>query len=206
MHKPAASHFLNDAGIAIGPMLFVVAIIAILATAIAAGSSTFNTQSAQEANRGTAISMIQLGQNLKMGIDRLVAAGTPIASIDISADNTTGAHALFSPAGGGMMPPSTALSNSGSDPWLYPWAKVTSMGTDAPERLAMLKVSPGICHQVNVQAENGNLTEADLGIEIKDATTLAVWPTGLAGKMVGCISSTNPATAGSYFYHVLAVQ
>lgn len=206
MHKPAASPFQNDAGLAIGPLLFVVAIIAILATALAAGSGTFNPNSAQETNRGTAISMIQLGQNMKMGMDRMVAAGTPVADIDVTSTNTVSANALFSPLGGGMVPPSTALSSSGSDPWLYPWAKVASMGTDAPERLAMLKISAGICHQINVQAENGKLTEADLGAEIKDTTTLAVWPQGLAGRKVGCVTSTNPASAGNFFYQVLAIQ
>src|ERR1043166_909263 len=66
------ARFNKEAGIAIGPILFVVAILASLATAIAAGSSTFATNASQETNRTNAAAMISIGQNLKMGVDRIV--------------------------------------------------------------------------------------------------------------------------------------
>jgi hypothetical protein len=71
------NRFARQSGIAIGPILFIVAILAILATAIAAGSSTFATSSGQEAARTNAAALIQIGQNLKLGADRLITMGTP---------------------------------------------------------------------------------------------------------------------------------
>lgn len=198
----------SQSGIAIGPILFVVAILAILATAIAAGSSTFATSSGQETNRVNAASLIQIGQNLKLGVDRIVALGTSIANVDINASNTTGNTAIFSPSGGGLVPPSLALSNSGSDAWIYTWADATNMGTSGStgrERLALLKVTQGVCDQVNSQAGNGSTpSAADYG-NFTNSVNLTAWPTGLGGKMVGCFNS-NGGTAGYYYYQVLNIQ
>ncbi|MBI3419578.1 MAG: hypothetical protein HY053_05555 [Proteobacteria bacterium] len=105
MQLPLRARLNSQAGIAIGPILFVVAILAILATAIAAGSSTFATSSSQETNRTNAAAMISIGQNLKMGVDRIVALGTALANVDINSANTTTNTALFSPVGGGLVPP-----------------------------------------------------------------------------------------------------
>jgi hypothetical protein len=99
----------RQAGIAIGPILFIVAIMAILATAIAAGSSTFATSSGGEANRTNSSALIQIGQNLKMGVDRITALGTPLTSVIINAVNTVNTVDLFSPSGGGLVAPSSTL-------------------------------------------------------------------------------------------------
>ncbi|HVY12990.1 MAG TPA: hypothetical protein VHB73_05435, partial [Alphaproteobacteria bacterium] len=105
MHQAISYLIKNESGIAIGPILFIIAILAILATAIAAGSSTFATNSSQETNRTNASAMVQIGQNLKMGMDRLMALGTSMANIDTNASNTSANNALFSPIGGGLIPP-----------------------------------------------------------------------------------------------------
>jgi type II secretory pathway pseudopilin PulG len=196
----------SQSGIAIGPILFVVAILAILATAIAAGSSTFATSSSQETNRTNASSMVQIGQNLKLGVDRLVALGTSLANVDINASNTTGNSALFSPTGGGLVPPSSALSNSGSDSWIYTWGEVTNAGTTALERIAALKVTQGVCDQVNTIVGNGATPAgADLGAIAND-TNFSAWPAGLAGKMVGCVNNSNGSVTGYFFYQILSIQ
>jgi hypothetical protein len=209
MPRQLISRLQNDAGIAIGPILFVVAILAILATAIAAGSSTFATSSSQETNRTNAASMIQIGSNLKMGVDRIVALGTAIANVDINASNTTGSSALFAPSGGGLVPPSTALSNSGSDAWIYTWADVANLGStgsDGFERIAVLKVTQGVCDQVNAQVGIGATPSgADLG-NYSNTINFAAWPSGLGGKMVGCVNNTNSTVTGYFFYQVLSVQ
>jgi hypothetical protein len=199
-------HFNNRSGIAIGPILFVVAILAILATAIAAGSSTFATSSSQETNRVNASSMIQLGQNLKMGVDRMVALGTAIANVDINDANTTGNVAIFSPTGGGLVPPSKALSNSGSDAWIYTWGAVTNMGTSSLERIAVLKVTSGVCSSTNTLLSNTAAAAADLGA-ISNTVNFTAWPATHAAKMVGCVdNSTNTTVPGYFFYQVLSVQ
>ncbi len=122
----AVTRISAESGIAIGPILFVVAILAILATAIAAGSSTFATSSGQETNRTNAASMIQIGSNLKMGVDRITSLGTPLANVVINSGNTVNAADLFSPLGGGLVSPSVALSSDPTaDTWIYTWGIVT---------------------------------------------------------------------------------
>ena len=204
------ARFNKEAGIAIGPILFVVAILAILATAIAAGSSTFATNASQETNRTNAAAMISIGQNLKMGVDRIVALGTSIANVDINSANTTANNALFSPTGGGLVPPAVSLSATpGSDTWIYSWVAVTNLGTTALERIALLRVNQGVCDQINTQTGSTTPSAADLGA-FSNTTNLtsANWSAGLAGKMVGCLNNdtTGSANDGYYFYQVLAVQ
>jgi hypothetical protein len=200
----------NQAGIAIGPILFVVAILAILATAIAAGSSTFATNASQETNRTNAGSMLQIGSSLKMGFDRLIALGNPIANVDINASNTTSNNAIFSPTGGGLVPPSTALSNApGTDNWIYTWGNINGLGTTNNERLALLKVTPGVCDQINTQ---GGITYTLAAIDFggfSNTVNLAnagSWPSALNQKLVGCFQSSGTGVVGNYFFQVLAVQ
>lgn len=213
MFKKTERGFLNgEDGIAIGPILFVVAILAILATAIAAGSSTFASNASQETNRTNAGSMIQIGTNLKMGVDRIVALGTSIANVDIDDTNTSGNSSLFSPSGGGMISPSRALAATpASDAWIFTWAAVPNLGGASRERLALLRVSQGVCDQVNTQA---GITYTLAGIDygtFDNTTNLTVtsWPAALNGKMVGCLqnaSGDDSSFDGYYFYQVLAVQ
>lgn len=204
------TRFEKEAGIAIGPILFVVAILAILATAIAAGSSTFATNAGQETNRTNAAAMIQIGQNLKLGVDRIIALGTAVANVDINASNTTTNTALFSPTGGGLIPPSVTLSATpASDVWIYTYGAVTSLGTSSLERIALLRVSQGVCDQVNTQVGATTPSAADLAAFSNTVNlTGANWQAGLAGKMVGCTynDTTGTANDGYYFYQVLAVQ
>jgi hypothetical protein len=61
----------REAGIALGPILFIIAILAILAAAIAAGSGSFNASTNTEGNKAKASAVIQVGDNLKVGMDRL---------------------------------------------------------------------------------------------------------------------------------------
>lgn len=199
----------RDAGIAIGPILFVIAILAILATAIAAGSSTFASSSSQETNRTNAASMIQIGQNLKMGVDRIVALGIGVTSVDINASNTSTNNALFSPLGGGLIPPSTALAHTPTtDAWHYIYGNVVKLGSASLDRIAFLKVTQGVCNQVLTQTNLGvtaeNLTNiADLTADLaNDANISGTWPNNQGGKVVGCVTDgTN-----YFFYQVLAVQ
>lgn len=206
-----------EAGIAIGPILFVVAILAILATAIAAGSSTFATNASQETNRTNAGSMVQIGQNLKLGVDRIVSLGTTLNNVDINAQNTSTNTALFSPLGGGLVPPSTALAATpASDTWIYTWGAVTNLGSSAPERIALLKVNAGVCDQINIIGANITTANVSAGTPVPAAANLgafsntvnldgANWVGTLAGKMTGCLNA-NGGTAGYYFYQVLGVQ
>jgi hypothetical protein len=208
--------FAADAGIAIGPILFIIAILGILAAAIAAGSGSFTSGTSAESDKTKASALIQIGENLKIGMDRLTMENeVTFANVVINANNTSTTTDLFSPTGGGITIPATSMAaDSINDVWYYPTASIPQLGTSAPERLAMLHVTQGTCDQVNSKGNGLDTTVAnyDSG-EIGDPTAnndlgnlLAVgaWPTALAGKLVGCVNDTTTNTY--YFYQVLAIQ
>lgn len=75
--------FSASSGIAIGPILFIVAILAILATAIAAGSSTFSSGTDQEKARVTASTILDYGTQMRAAIARLTASGCSESQISL---------------------------------------------------------------------------------------------------------------------------
>src|ERR1700743_2821598 len=88
--------FSSDAGIAIGPILFIIAILAILAAAIAAGSGSFTAGTSSESNRTKASALIQIGENLKVGMDRMMMTnGIAWNGYTINASNTVANNDLF---------------------------------------------------------------------------------------------------------------
>ncbi|MFY9288723.1 MAG: hypothetical protein WAO98_09520 [Alphaproteobacteria bacterium] len=204
--------FNASAGIAIGPILFIIAILAILSAAIAAGSGSFTSGTGQESNRTKASALIQIGENLKIGMDRMMMGnGISFGSYVINAANTINNNDLFSPTGGGITIPSAAMSNApGTDVWYYPTGAVPSMGTNNAEQLAVLKIAPGVCNEINSRV-SGVATAA--GADLGDFTTygsdipisnMNSWQ--LPGKPIGCVNNTNSTTSGTYFYETLYIQ
>src|SRR5271154_5591680 len=120
--QPAIQRLAPDAGIAIGPILFIIAILAILAAAIAAGSGGFTSGTASESNSTKASALIQIGENLKIGMERMVMEnGVAYGAYTINPANTISSNDLFSPLGGGITAPSDSMAlNPGTDHWLYP--------------------------------------------------------------------------------------
>ncbi|QQR69809.1 MAG: hypothetical protein IPI58_03955 [Alphaproteobacteria bacterium] len=202
-----------QAGIAIGPILFIVAILAVLASAIAAGSGTFSGSTTSEALRVNASAMLDIGQNLKIGFDRLMGLETGYNSVVIGATNTVNAVDLFSPSGGGVNPPSTKVAKSGAS-WTYPYANIGALGgagctATTSKRVAVIEVTDAtMCTQLNTYLGNG-ATPAVSGVgnptTIAEATCLAI-PAGLDGKMAGCYQSNTASYTGFYFYQVLGVR
>lgn len=132
----------SSAGIAIGPILFVVALLAILATAIAAGSSTFSASSTQESARTLATALIDQCSAYKAAMDRLLMGhncdptrlditpptfptGTTWTNGDFTSSNGTnragnGNCALYDPRGGTMtftQVPSATLATPSTGLW-----------------------------------------------------------------------------------------
>lgn len=210
-----ADRLAADAGIAIGPILFIIAILGILAAAIAAGSGSFTNGTASEGNSTKASALIQIGENLKIGMDRiLMENGVDFNTVVIGSNNTSATADLFSPTGGGITIPVASMANDPiNDAWWYPTAAIPQLGTDADERIAMLPVSQGVCDQINSKANGLDTTVAnyDAGaignptnVNNDLGNLLAVWPTAMAGKLVGCINDSS--TSSYWFYQVLAIQ
>src|SRR5580698_3316128 len=135
-----------DAGIAIGPILFIIAILGILAAAIAAGSGSFTNGTASEGNSTKASALIQMGENLKVGMDRLLMEnGVAFNNVIIGINNTANTNELFSPTGGGITIPATSMSNDPTNNiWYYPQALIPNIGSGAssglPDMAAMIQV------------------------------------------------------------------
>lgn len=206
----------RDAGIAIGPILFIVAILGILAAAIAAGSGSFTSSGANEGSKLKAGALIDIGQNLKLGFER-VSATTDFASVGLT--GTTATTDLFSPTGGGITPPSNSLAvDPTADVWHYMNIKNIGIGTASGSMLAVLKVPADVCDQVNVKAngvaapttagDTAGVDNTALAIQTddfsqaaQDATSNgAVWE--YTGKTTGC----QKIDGNYYFFQVMGVR
>ena len=205
----------SNAGIAIGPILFIIAILAILAAAIAAGSGSFTAGTSQESNTTKAAALIQIGENLKVGMDRMTMEnGISYGGWTINSTATVNNNDLFSPTGGGITVPSASMANTpGTDNWLYPTGAVPQLGTNNAEQLALLKISAGVCDQINNKANGITTSPSVTGVDLGDfavtgsdipISNMNAWP--LPGKPVGCVNNINSTTSGTYFYEVLYIQ
>ncbi len=200
-----------EAGIAIGPILFIIAILAILAAAIAAGSGGFTAGTSGEKFRTQASAMIEVGQNLKVGMDRLVIDNSiDIPNIVINPAMTANNNELFSPTGGGIAAPSSSLAgNPSSDTWVYLNAPFSGVGNSSNNQIiAMLNVSQGLCAEVNNKVIGSTSTAQTainaanlLGLSAGAALTI---PAGLQGKTVGCLN--NSVAPNNVFYQIIGVQ
>jgi hypothetical protein len=197
-HRPR-----GDAGIAIGPILFVIAILGLLAAAIAAGSGSFSSSTTSQASATKATALIEIGQNTKVGVDRLMANQVDLTTMIIDPLKTTSAWHLYSPTGGGVAAPSATMALNGgtvaSDAWNYPLVYIPGVGTSLGVRMMVLPVAQGVCDQVNLKA-NGQSTPAvaalgDFGANGTALNDFATWP--FTGKSVGCVMNSTPATAGA---------
>lgn len=208
------------AGIAIGPILFIIAVLGILAAAIAAGSGSFTTGTAGESNRAKASALIDIGQNLRIGFDRIVGNGIEFGDVIIDETETDSAEDLFSPAGGGITAPSTTMGSEPlTDNWHYPLISIPGIGTTAGQRVAVLRVDAGVCDEINLKtiglaAGTALAKSVDLGDFADDANAdvviddALIWKDVFQGKPVGCVhnANANADSAGYFFYQVIGIQ
>ncbi|MDR3424735.1 MAG: hypothetical protein P4M13_06610 [Alphaproteobacteria bacterium] len=226
----------SNAGIAIGPILFIIAILAILAAAIAAGSGSFTAGTGTESNRTKSTALIQIGENLKIGMDRItMASGMDPTTVNTLVTDTTDANALFSPAGGGISPPSTGMANNPAvDKWYFVQGTIPGLGSGGSNNdvVAVIAVPEGVCAEVNNRVTGVGSVPAPLALGnfVANELSAAAWPTAaagaaypstsspgvdLAGVTVGCVnnnsvsslvSATASPTTQYFFYQILAIQ
>ncbi len=221
-----AQRFNPQAGIAIGPILFIIAILAILAAAIAAGSGSFTANTTSESSKTQSSALIQIGENLKVGMDRIVMEGG-VSPSSVLIDPTLislNTH-LFSPTGGGVTAPSAAMAATpGTDVWHYVAGPVSGFSASNADIFAVLKVSAATCADINGRttgttavpsgADLGDFEAApgSVGVPVTTTSTQTVthWATqsapSLTGVATGCVNNTNSTHSGTYFYQILAVQ
>jgi len=204
-----------SAGIAIGPILFIIAVLGILAAAIAAGSGSFTASTTNEGNRAKAAALIDIGQTLKLGFDHVIGNGVDFDSVVFDPDETTHEYDLFSPVGGGITAPSNTMARTLTDVWHYLLIAIPKLGTTTGSRVAVLRVSDTVCDEINLKANGlvvgtAHTLAADIGSFAVAETVLndgSAWPSSLQGKTIGCVENLNAApAAGSYFFQVMGVR
>jgi len=219
--QAGAKRFSPSAGIAIGPILFIIAILAILAAAIAAGSGSFTSGTSTESNRTKSSALIQIGENIKVGMDRItMEGGLDPNSVDTNTTDTNTTNDLFSPTGGGIAPPSVGMANNPlTDKWYFPKGPIAGLGTGANDVIAALPISEGVCAEVNNRAVGSAVapTAANLGDFTGGIIAGTAWPTvaaggvNLLGVATGCVNNSGvtvgTGVSSNYFYYqVLSVQ
>ena len=144
-----------NAGIAIGPILFVVAILAVLVGALAAGSGGFGSSTANDSNRINGSTLIEQGTNLKTGMDRIMVNGALTTDVVFSQTYTTtnAANALFSPSGGGLtfQNPPPLVVDATVNTWRYVnAATIPGIGTAANQVVVAAQVrNLALCQAIN---------------------------------------------------------
>ena len=206
----------REEGVAIGPILFVIAILGVLAAALAAGSGSFTTSTANDSARLKASALLEIGDNLKLGFDRVLGRDVAFDSIVIHENNTSGTSALFSPSGGGINPPSISMAeNTTTATWRYISANIKGLGTGVTQsKIAAIKISANVCGEINNKIRGSStISKFDAGDwfnsdSIPDENTLTNWPDAIKGSGVGCIENNNTAddSGGYWFYQVLGVR
>lgn len=205
----------KQAGIAIGPILFIVAILGVLAAAISAGGSGFQGNATADSAKTNAGAIMDIGQNLKTATSRILISNpsATIASI-IYTTTDTSTTGLFSPNGGTLTAPSTALGiTPGTTQWHYHlYTALTGFGTGASgtQLLAALQVSQSVCQQIQniiTGTTAATIPSGDMGsfVQAAQATgtltadaTAYTWPNSYT---TGCLKSTNTNTNGLYYFY-----
>ncbi len=201
----------------VGPVLFIMAVLAILAAAVAAMTGTPKGAAFEGVNRAKALALLGAGESLKLGIDR-VTLGNGLRAADVDLSVGAGENQLFSPVGGGIAPPSVGMANNPmADKWLYPKGIVVGLGLGTNRAmLAVLPVSSGVCAEVNEKSTGTPFVpeKSDLGDFAAGVVSAAygAWPAPIASSFAGCVQNASVSvgeegpTSAYFFYQVLAVQ
>ena len=222
-----------DAGVGSEKMLLIIAVMGIIAAvlvyAVVSGDGKISSPTGGEGDKTKAAALMQIGENLKVGMDRLMLGnGITYNTWVIDPASTSNSTDLFSPNGGGVSaPPVTMAGAPKTDTWYYPQIAIPNLGTYSVNSVnvlqtAMLNVAPGVCQEINNRANGQNIvpTAVELGNFAMPASggsiasaTLAAWPAttsatnvNLYGKPVGCVHNSDKGSSGYYFYQVLYVQ
>ena len=214
----------SGAGVAIGPILFILAVLALLAAAIATSIEEPASASMVEGNRTKALALMRIGENLKFGMDRIVLGnGLSPTAVDTNVSDTASSNQLFSPTGGGIAPPSTSMANNPLvDKWYCPQGPIAGFGVGGASKtvLAVLPISLDVCAEINNKSVGAAVVP--VGAALGDfaaspgvvSAPFAQWPTTpkLVSVSMGCVNNTSVTVSASgptspyFFYQVLAIQ
>ena len=163
----------NQDGIALGPILFIIAILAILAAAIAAGSGAFNANTNTEGAKAYAYIFINFADQVMQGVQKVTSEGCDdtqvsfqngVTNYNYTNSNAPANHSchVFDPRGGAVtysqMPVAAfapcCRTETGSSDYLqtvFTGHSVINAGTGAP---ALIMAIGGLRQDVCIQINN----------------------------------------------------
>lgn len=163
-------------GIALGPVLFIITILAVLAGVLAKTTGVFNTASGSERSRLHAQAIVEQANQMRLGVERMVAQGvnvgtgaTECASFDQNdpqlyldwasggACDAWGRYAMFDRLGGAVTrptPPAEALPQANQVRTSRAWqfvknADIENVGRADGDFVAAIEVTQPVCIEVN---------------------------------------------------------
>jgi len=189
----------GEKGFAIGPILLIVAILAVLTMAFASSNNSFTVSSSSQSNKVVASTVMGQGSDMRTAADRVISNGFLITDVTYTGAATQAD--LFSVAGGGTaqpIPPAQALTSTSNNYSFITTAKMNGVGTAGAASLAVvLPIKQAICQQVDdVLFSNSTVPTATASANSLDLTGAAA----AQGWQEGCIQS-----GGVYYYFKLLV-
>jgi len=215
-------------GIALAPILFIVAILGVLVAALAAGNAGFNSNTATETDKTRGGTLVQQGVTLKQAIENIFVNGTPEEQIIIATDYTDAnkTKALYAPAGGAILkqiPPRDAVA-SGAFWAIADNANMEGIGqSGGNDVVAYVNVSNAkLCRAINEiifgrgSALATSLPAITVTVVANDVTTQdgvidtsnvfeTSGVTALAGYLQACVMDSQ-STPNYWYYQVMKVN
>lgn len=217
-------HPYSNKGIAIGPILFIIAVLAVLVGAIASGNSGFSNTTA-EATKTRATPIIQQGVNFKMALETVMTQGAAEEDVIVSTNFTlgNGTLALFSPTGGTLIPqiPPREATGTGAS-WVFADNQnMEGLGTSGSgDVVAYLRIAnAAMCRTINeiifsvgaaqvttlptitVTVVDNAVTAEDGVIDVANTFGTA-GVSSVSGRMQACVADSE-STPNYWYYQVL---
>ena len=193
--------FNNQSGIAIAPILFVIAILGALAAALAAGGGAFTSSTANDSARIQAAAIVETATNIKQAVDRIMGNGYSINEVIIDAEDD---DALISPAsvysstGGGIVPSDMFIDRRAFAVFA---TGSPSFGTTGVDIVAYREVpNSRVCSELNkALLGNDNVPIS----QIPTAMLFALFPIEFKGKQGGCFQRSLVDESFVFFYFLV---
>lgn len=167
MGKAKHKRLPENSGIAIGPILFIIALLGLLAAAISAGAGFFSTSTGGESNKAQASAVIEQARLLQEAVEIVKGNGCEDTQISFengvvsgyTNPNAPADHSchVFDPNGGRIIFPTiseTTLDTSGRQYFIFPARYcVSGLGNCQSQTAALLALLPveslSLCNEIN---------------------------------------------------------
>jgi len=195
----------KQAGFAIGPVLVVVALIAIIGAAFTASNRGTSSNTSNESAKANAGLIAQQAASLKSGFERYVSDGVDITTIELTTTPSAGGKtALFDPVKGyavAQQPPRQGSTGA----WSIASYALPGVGTTTADLVLSLNgINKLTCSRLNNALANADasLDASTYGSLATNTVTAGAGTVNASGAMEGCVASGTDYV----FYTVVRVN